>query len=119
MLPTVAMVTLVVVLLTTAILFRSFERSKNASNVRVNEAVLNAATPAIDRARAKLDALIEDPTLPRGIPSDNALYDAIKKDKYRLGDEARLKLAFDINGNNTIDTSTTLTVTTPLILVAL
>lgn len=97
-LPTVAMVTLVVVLLTTAILFRSFERSKNASNVRVNEAVLNAATPAIDRARAKLDALVEDPTLPRGIPSDSALYDAIKKDKYRLGDETRLKLALEFNG---------------------
>jgi len=97
-LPTVAMVTLVVVLLTTAIMFRSFERSKNASNVRVNEAVLNAATPAIDRARAKLDALIEDPTLPRGIPSDNALYDALKKDKYRLGDETRLKLALEFNG---------------------
>lgn len=107
-LPTVAMVTLVVVLLTTAILFRSFERSKNASNVRVNEAVLNAATPAIDRARAKLDALLEDPTLPRGTPSDNALYDAFTKDKYRLGDETRLKLAFDINGNNTIETSTNL-----------
>ncbi|MEH2090067.1 hormogonium polysaccharide biosynthesis protein HpsA [Nostoc sp.] len=104
-LPTVAMVTLVVVLLTTAILFRSFERSKNASNVRVNEAVLNAATPAIDRARAKLDALIEDPTLPRGTPSDSALYDAIKKDKYRLGDETRLKLAFDLDGDSTIETS--------------
>ncbi|MEM9927288.1 MAG: hypothetical protein AAF915_26690, partial [Cyanobacteria bacterium P01_D01_bin.50] len=50
-LPTVAMVSLVVVLLTIAILFRSFERSKNASNVRVNQAVLNAATPAIDRAK--------------------------------------------------------------------
>jgi type II secretory pathway pseudopilin PulG len=107
-LPTVAMVTLVVVLLTTAILFRSFERSKNASNVRVNEAVLNAATPAIDRARAKIDALLQDPTLPRGTPSDSALYDVLKKDKYRLGDETRLKLAFDINGNDTIDTSSTL-----------
>ncbi|MCC5616782.1 hormogonium polysaccharide biosynthesis protein HpsA [Nostoc sp. CHAB 5836] len=104
LLPTVAMVTLVVVLLTTAILFRSFERSKNASNVRVNEAVLNAATPAIDRARAKLDALLEDPTLPRGIPSDNALYDAIKKDKYRLGDETRLKLALEFNGITGIQT---------------
>jgi hypothetical protein len=107
-LPTVAMVTLVVVLLTTAILFRSFERSKNASNVRVNEAVLNAATPATDRARAKIDALLQDPTLPRGTPSDSALYDVLKKDKYRLGDETRLKLAFDINGNNSIDTSSTL-----------
>ena len=107
-LPTVAMVTLVVVLLTTAILFRSFERSKNASNVRVNEAVLNAATPAIDRARAKIDTLLQDPTLPRGTPSDSALYDVLKKDKYRLGDETRLKLAFDINNNNSIDTSSTL-----------
>jgi hypothetical protein len=106
-LPTVAMVTLVVVLLTTAILFRSFERSKNASNVRVNEAVLNAATPAIDRARAKLDALLEDPTLPRGTPSDNALYDAIKKDKYRLGDETRLKLALELplNPDGTANTA--------------
>ncbi|PMB49756.1 hypothetical protein CEN39_20335 [Fischerella thermalis CCMEE 5201] len=108
-LPTVAMVSLVVVLLTTAILFRSFERSKNASNVRVNEAVLNAATPAIDRARAKLDALLEDPTLPRGTPSDSALYDALKKDKYRLGDETRLKLAYDfINGTPNIQQNTPL-----------
>ncbi|BAZ68601.1 MAG: hormogonium polysaccharide biosynthesis protein HpsA [Pelatocladus maniniholoensis HA4357-MV3] len=104
-LPTVIMVSLVVVLLTTAILFRSFERSKNASNVRVNEVVLNAASPAIERARAKLDALFEDPTLPRGTPSDSALYDALKKDKYRLGDETRLKLAYDLdNPQNGIDT---------------
>ncbi len=107
-LPTVAMVSLVVVLLTIAILFRSFERSKNASNVRVNEAVLNAAAPANDRARAKLDALFEDPTLPRGTPSDSALYDALKKDKYRLGDETRLKLAYNINSDSDIDLDSTL-----------
>ncbi|MBE9004028.1 hypothetical protein IQ259_03020 [Fortiea sp. LEGE XX443] len=107
-LPTVAMVALVVVLLTTAILFRSFDRSKNASNVRVNEVVLNAATPAIDRARAKIDALLEDPTLPRGTPSDSALYDALTKNKYSLGDEIRLKLAEDFNGTSGIQTSTTL-----------
>jgi hypothetical protein len=97
-LPTVAMVSIVVVLLTVAIMFRSFERSKNASNVRVNQVVLNATAPAIDRARAKLNALSEDPTLPRGTPSDGALYDALKKDKYRFGDESRLKLAYDFNG---------------------
>ncbi|MBD2448457.1 hypothetical protein H6G76_15100 [Nostoc sp. FACHB-152] len=106
-LPTVAMVALVVVLLTTAILFRSFERAKNASNVRVNEVVLNAATPALDRARAKIDALLEDPTLPRGTPSDNALYIALTKDKYLLGDETRLKLAFDINNDGDIDVTST------------
>ncbi|PAX60667.1 hormogonium polysaccharide biosynthesis protein HpsA [Brunnivagina elsteri] len=98
LLPTVAMVSLVVVLLTIAILFRSFERSKNASNVRVDQVILNATAPAIDRVKAKLNALSEDPTLPRGTPSDGALYDALKKDKYRLGDESRLKLAYDFNG---------------------
>ncbi len=108
-LPTVAMVALVVVLLTTAILFRSFDRSKNASNVRVNQAVLNAAAPAIDRARAKLDKLL-DPVSQRtrGTPSDITLYDAIKEDKYRFGDETRLKLAYDFNGTADIQQSTTL-----------
>ncbi|MBC1266313.1 hypothetical protein GNF07_04425, partial [Trichormus variabilis FSR] len=108
-LPTVAMVALVVVLLTTAILFRSFERAKNASNVRVNEVVLNAATPALDRARAKMDALFEDPTLPRGTPTDNALYDALKRTRYTLGDETRLKLGFDIDNNSSISQPTSST----------
>jgi hypothetical protein len=94
----VAMVALVVVLLTTAILFRSFERSKNASNVRVNEASLNAAAPAIDRASAKLEQLLNDPSLPRSTPTDIALYDVIKSNrKYDFGDETRLKVAYDIN----------------------
>ncbi|MGH8000885.1 MAG: hypothetical protein ACREPR_16025, partial [Brasilonema sp.] len=59
-LPTVAMVALVVVLMTTAILFRSFERSKHASNVRVNEAVMSAALPALSRAKAKIEQLFGD-----------------------------------------------------------
>ncbi|MGF2034763.1 MAG: hormogonium polysaccharide biosynthesis protein HpsA [Nostoc sp. CmiVER01] len=93
-LPTVAMVSLVVVLLTTAILFRSFERSKNASNVRVNEAALNAATPAIDRARAKINKLFQDGRLPRATPTDNALYDTLvtNLNEYTFGDETQLKL---------------------------
>ncbi|MEA5621601.1 hormogonium polysaccharide biosynthesis protein HpsA [Nostoc sp. UHCC 0251] len=93
-LPTVAMVSLVVVLLTTAILFRSFERSKNASNVRVNEATLNAATPAIDRARAKLSKLFQDGRLPRATPTDDALYATLTTNinEYTFGDETQLKL---------------------------
>ncbi len=104
-LPTVAMVSLVVVLLTIAILFRSFERSKNASNVRVNQAVLNAATPAIDRAKAKINQLIEDPLLPRSTFSDVSLtqvFDA-SINKYTFGDETQLKLVHDVNKNNTIE----------------
>ncbi|MBD2208417.1 hypothetical protein H6G27_00845 [Nostoc linckia FACHB-104] len=93
-LPTVAMVALVVVLLTTAILFRSFERSKNASNVRVNEAVLNAAAPAIDRAKSKLNKLLADGRLPRATPTDSALQGAFNTyiNEYTLGDETQLKL---------------------------
>ncbi|MEO1185158.1 MAG: hypothetical protein AAFX46_10830, partial [Cyanobacteria bacterium J06636_27] len=106
-LPTVAMVSLVVVLLTIAILFRSFERSKNASNVRVNQVVLNAAMPAIDRAKAKIDKLFNDPTLPRSTPSDASLYTALtKSDKlagYTFGDETPLAVRYDINNNKRID----------------
>ncbi len=103
-LPTVAMVSLVVVLLTIAILFRSFERSKNASNVRVNQAVLNAATPAIDRARAKINQLIEDPLLPRSTFSDLSLNQVLDTsiDKYTFGDETQLKLTHEFNGTDGI-----------------
>ncbi|PMB38444.1 hypothetical protein CEN47_06525, partial [Fischerella thermalis CCMEE 5319] len=101
----VAMVSLVVVLVTTAILFRSFERSKNASNVRVNEAVLKAATPALERAEAKITELFADPTLPRSVPSDATLYNTLitKIKTYTLGDETSLILAYDLNNNKNIE----------------
>nr|MBA3922271.1 hypothetical protein [Nostocaceae cyanobacterium] len=93
-LPTVAMVALVVVLLTTAILFRAFDRSRNASNVRVNQATLAAATPVLDRAKAKIDKLFADPRLPRSTPSDYALYGVIRDNinQFTFGDETQLKL---------------------------
>jgi len=105
LLPTVAMVTLVVVLLTTAILFRSFERSKNASNVRVNEAVLQAATPALDRAKAKITALFADPSLPRAVPSDGTLYTTLlnKLATYSLGDETSVMVGYDLNKKDGIE----------------
>jgi len=100
-LPTVAMVSLVVVLLTIAIMFRSFERSNNASNVRVNQAVLNAATPAIDRAKAKIDKLFSDPRLPRSTPNDFSLNQIISNNipEFTFGDESQLTLFHDTNGN--------------------
>lgn len=96
-LPTVVMVIMVVVLLTTAIVLRSFDRAKNASNVRVNEAVLQAATPALDRAKAKISQLFQDPTLPRSTPTDLALYSVFSNNlsKYTFGDETPLKLVYD------------------------
>ncbi|MDB9358127.1 hormogonium polysaccharide biosynthesis protein HpsA, partial [Nodularia spumigena CS-587/03] len=108
-LPTVAMVSVVVVVLTTAILFRSFDRAQNASNVRVNSAVLSAATPAIDRGRAKLNKLFQDTTLPRSTPTDDELYDALTKDnklnEYTFGDETPIRLTDPGDSNNTLDTA--------------
>lgn len=104
-LPTVAMVSIVVVLLTVAIMFRSFERSKNASNVRVNEAVLKAATPAIDRARAKIDKLFEPNSgLPRATPTDTAIENLLntKISEYTFADEKNLRLD---NGTSSIRTA--------------
>lgn len=94
LLPTVAMVSIVVVLLTAAILFRSFERSKNASNVRVNEVVIKAASPALDRAKAKINQLFQDPRLPRSTPTDFSLSQVINGNisQYTFGDETQLEL---------------------------
>ncbi|MBD2095220.1 hypothetical protein H6F90_08625 [Trichocoleus sp. FACHB-591] len=100
-LPTVVMVSLVVVLLTTALIVRSLDRTKNASNARVNQAALNAAAPALDRARAKLDALFEDPNLPRATPADRRLRDVMDDSKYTFPDEVRLKLVADADNNAT------------------
>ncbi|HLO87533.1 MAG TPA: hormogonium polysaccharide biosynthesis protein HpsA [Nostocaceae cyanobacterium] len=104
-LPTVVMVSIVVILLSAAVLFRSFERSKNASNVRVSEVVLQAASPALERAKAKISELFTDPTLPRAVPSNTTLYNTLttKLKAYTLGDETPVVLAYDIDKNNSID----------------
>ncbi|MBD1213591.1 MAG: hypothetical protein H9534_12765 [Dolichospermum circinale Clear-D4] len=94
-LPTVIMVSLVVVLLTTAIMFRSFNRLENANNVRVNQSVMNIATPAIDRGKAKISKLLQDKTLSKTTPTDDDLYNALVNniDKYTFGDETKLTLS--------------------------
>ncbi|WP_072619401.1 hormogonium polysaccharide biosynthesis protein HpsA [Spirulina major] len=97
-LPTVTMVTLVVVLTSATLVLRSMDRAKNASNFRVSQVVMNAAAPAIDRAKAKVENLFADPSLPRGTPSDSALSGVFERDKYTLEDEVRLQVAFDADG---------------------
>lgn len=112
-LPTVTMVMLVVVLLTLAITLRSFDRAQNARNVRVNQAVLAAASPALDRAKAKINFLLkEDPQRPTATPSDNEMYRIISasdtlaqtppRDLYTFGDETRLRLRYDLDNNGAI-----------------
>ncbi|MBV8886102.1 MAG: hormogonium polysaccharide biosynthesis protein HpsA [Chroococcidiopsidaceae cyanobacterium CP_BM_RX_35] len=99
--PTVSMVLLVVVLLTLAIMLRSFDRSQNASNVRVNQVVLNAAAPAVDRAKAKIGRLLQQ--FSGSTPNDNQLYTALGATSYTFGDENQLEVVYDINNNNVIE----------------
>ncbi|MEP6514648.1 hormogonium polysaccharide biosynthesis protein HpsA [Microcoleus vaginatus] len=110
-LPTVTMVLLVVILLTVAITLRSFDRANTARNVRVNQQVLAAATPALDRAKAKIQFMLwEDPQRPTGTPSDPELYARMANatgaatDLYSFGDEERLVLRADLGDpDNTAD----------------
>jgi hypothetical protein len=92
-LPTVVMVTTVVTLLVVLMVARSSERARTASNARVEQAVKLATTPAVDRARIKLEALLNEPSLGRGAPPDATLYDAIKSnERYTFNDEIRLQI---------------------------
>ncbi len=106
-LPTTIMVILVVALLTTAILVRSFNWSKNVANYRVSQEVVNAALPALDRAKKKIDALLQDQQLPRGTPTELAIDNVLKgnlptSDKYTLADENRIQLAYDLDGDGSV-----------------
>jgi hypothetical protein len=108
-LPTVTMVLLVVILLTVAITLRSFDRGNIARNVRVNQQVLAAATPALDRAKAKIQFMLyEDPQRPTATPSDNEMYRMMSsagstQDIYTFGGEERLTLKYDLNESGAVD----------------
>jgi len=108
-LPTVTMVLLVVILLTVAITLRSFDRANTARNVRVNQQVLAAATPALDRAKAKIEYMLrEDPQRPTATPSDAEMYRIMSSydttnDFYTFAGEERLVLRADLDNNNTLD----------------
>jgi hypothetical protein len=93
-LPTTTMVILVVMLLTMAIVFRSFERAKHAHNTKINQTVINAATPAIDRGKAKINQMLADPRITQFLPSDQDLYNNLINylDEYTFGDETNLTL---------------------------
>jgi hypothetical protein len=105
-LPTVTMVLLVVILLTVAITLRSFDRGNLARNVRVSQQVLAAATPALDRAKAKIQFMLqEDPQRPTATPSDAEMYRIMASDPandlYTFGDEERLVLQYPLKNGGT------------------
>ncbi|MDT9242687.1 hormogonium polysaccharide biosynthesis protein HpsA [Limnospira sp. PMC 1249.20] len=105
-LPTVTMVMLVVVLLTVAIAFRALDRAQFAQNVRVSQEVLLAATPALERASAKLDQAFE--SIGRAAPAEHDLIRELREERYNFGVEGRFdreeRLTLEFDGRD-IDTA--------------
>ena len=64
-LPTTVLLILVVSLTTGALTYRAFNSSNRTIGETQNRVIYNAATPAVDRARAKLDYLFDDKKDPR------------------------------------------------------
>jgi len=119
-LPTTAMLVLVVTLTAGALSYRAFNTSNRAIGDLQNRVIYNSATPAIDRARAKLEFMFDpakDFRFPGGVPSEKFLTSMMLNDgsningavaapltvggadPYQLPDEQRL----DINGDNQKD----------------
>ena len=114
-LPTTVFLILVVTLTTGALTYRAFNNSsRTIGNVQSRE-IYNAATPSIDRARAKIESLFADDRYPGGVPSEAFLTTmmlneartiknttpAVPKptDAYTLTGERRI----DANGDGTVD----------------
>ena len=119
-LPTIAILLLIFALVAGSILFRSANRSNQVVTEREQQVITNAATPAIERAKAKLEYLFsKDERFPNGLPSGAILESMLKndgtnslsqldadsstsgiQDPYTLPDETRLDL-LEINNNTT------------------
>ena len=80
-LPTVVLLLLVVSLTVGSITLRTFTRTSQAIGDRQQQIIYNAATPAIDRARAKLEYLFnQDERLPSGVPGEDTLFAMMAND---------------------------------------
>lgn len=121
-LPTTVLLLLVVTLSAGALTYRSFSRSDQVIAMREQKVITNAATPAVDRARAKIEySFQKDDRVPGGLPSSDVLkalmiapdvdldgdgdedvnFGVLSKgeDIYTLPDETRI----DINGDGVTD----------------
>jgi hypothetical protein len=123
-LPTTVLLILVVALTAGALTFRAFTRNSQVLGEAQQRVIYNAATPAIDRARSKLEFMFDsarDNRLPAGVPSQDVMETMLRNDgkdrsgkdfpiltlsngtsstdPYTLPDERRI----DINGDGRAD----------------
>lgn len=105
-LPTTALLLLVLTLTVGTLSFRTFSRSTNVIALREQQVIDNSAAPTIDRAKAKLEYLFsKDERFPGGVPSSDVLVSLMLNDgsngipanasnPYTFPDETRV----DVNG---------------------
>jgi hypothetical protein len=81
-LPTTVLLLLVITLTVGAIGFRTFTRTQQTIGERQQRVIYNAATPAIDRAKAKLEFLFDVNRDPRGgvVPPEETLFHMMLND---------------------------------------
>jgi hypothetical protein len=88
-LPTVILLLLVVSLTVGALVYRAYSRSAQVIGESQQRIIYNAATPAIDRARAKLETLFDatkDSRYPGGVPAENYMTGMLRNDgSYGVG----------------------------------
>ena len=109
-LPTTALLLLVLTLTVGAMSFRTFSRSSNVIAQREQQVIDSAAAPVIDRAKAKLEYLFsKDTRFPGGVPASDVIASmmlnggsgipTISNDPYEFPGETRL----DIDGDGNLD----------------
>ncbi|MCU0551887.1 MAG: hormogonium polysaccharide biosynthesis protein HpsA [Leptolyngbya sp. Prado105] len=106
-LPTTVLLVLVVALTVGALTFRAYNRNIQVIGDAQQRVIYNAATPAIDRARSKLEYLFDatkDTRLPSGVPSQTILEAMLLNNgKDRNGGDFGVLRIPDASGNSTID----------------
>lgn len=86
-LPTIAILLLIMSLVVSSLLFRTINRTTQVIGQRNQQVIYNAATPAIDRAKAKLEYLFSTQEPRRiNLPSDDDLDGILKNTKATIQD---------------------------------
>lgn len=90
-LPTTTLLIIVMILVVSTLMFRSYQRSTDAISEFQRQEVQNAAAPAIERAKAKLEKLFSS-NLVAGIPPEALLEETLLSNDYVFPNETQLTM---------------------------
>ncbi|MCT7982828.1 hormogonium polysaccharide biosynthesis protein HpsA [Laspinema sp. A4] len=76
-LPTTTLLIIVMMLVVSTLMFRSYQRSTEVIGDYQKQELLNAATPSIERARAKLEQMFDPRYLAPGVPTETVLENSL------------------------------------------